>query len=270
MSTPLRECPFNDYNGHRRFLRGNMARGKDNFLAFEGPEGVGKSTGATGLARDLNPKFSLRYDIIRSNEDFMDRIRKEAMEDLDLRKQGIDPKTHPSVALRVRMADEGTDIFLNRDWATVEAKEQLKLGRKTRILRGSWIVNTPDIENLDPWIRGSRLRQRVLYMPVYDEDGMSVGPAQFLWLQEWFDYNEQRRVRRWQSVYDYEAPGLDNDPDWFGYEQDKVQDILDHVDRATRRMNTPQQLRRRGLPVPPKPRGKRKAESSQETSPTTT
>jgi hypothetical protein len=236
-----------------------MDRGRDNFLVFEGPEGVGKTTGSGNLARDLNPAFSFRYDIIRSVDDLLDRLLKETGEDLELRSQGINPRTHPSVQRRVRMADEAADIFLNRDWATVESKELLKIGRKTRILRGTWICNTPDLDNLDPWIRNSRVRTRFFYNPFFDADGMTVGPAQVLWKTERFDYSEQRRTTYWTDIYDYVSPGLDADPEWFNYESDKVRDIQDHVHRLRARMMEPKQLRRRGLPVPVKPRkGNRK------------
>lgn len=247
-------APFTDYTGHRRFLIGNMARGRDNFLVFEGPEGVGKSTGAGNLARDLNPNFSLRYDIIRNTDDLLDRILKESAEDLELRAQGIDPRTSPQVQRRVRMADEAADIFLNRDWSTVESKELLKIGRKTRILRGTWICNTPDLDNLDPWIRNSRVRTRFFYNPFFDSDGMATGPAQVLWKTERFDYAEQRRVVYWTDIYDYVCPSLDKDPEWFSYETDKVHDIQAHVNRLRTRMAQPDQLRRRGLPVPKRKR----------------
>lgn len=257
-----RECPFSDYEGHIRFLKGNMRRRHDNFLVVHGPEGAGKTTVADNIALDLKPDFDLRRDVIRSMEDLLRLV---------IRRADMPPEESSA---EVVVVDEGADIFHNRDWNTVENKEYTKLGRKTRILAGTWIVNIPDFEGLDPWIREHRCWQRI-YQPIdFDSDGFVHTEAKVLWRNEWFDYTEQRVVHRWQDVYDLDVPSLDGHPQWKGYESDKRRDIKEHATRFMARINQPAHLRRLGKAVAEKPaKGKArvaKANGSTVAPPTTT
>lgn len=233
-------APFHDYPTHIRFLKGNMKRGHDNFVVCHGPEGAGKSTDLLNIAIDLDPDFDIRKNVIRSMPDLLRLI---------VRRADQDPKES---AQEVVYIDEGGDIFLNRDWNTVESKEGTKIVRKVRILQGTWLVNIPDFEGLDPWIREHRCWQRIYQPADFDADGYVHTPGKVLWRTERFDYNEQRVVHRWTDVYDYDAPSLDGHPMWRGYEADKRLDVRDHAQRLLDRISDPSHLRRRGIGLAPK------------------
>lgn len=245
-------CPFEDYPTHIRFLRGNMNRGHDNFVVFHGPEGAGKTTDAMNFALDLNPDFDIRRDVIRSHEQMLRLV---------IRRADQNPKDS---ANEVVLVDEGADLFLNRDWNTIENKEGTKVLRKARILRGTWLVNIPDFEGLDPWIREHRCWQRIYQPSDFDADGYVHTEGKVLWRTERFDYNEQRVMHRWTDVYDLDCPSLDLHPKWLGYEADKRGDLKAHAERLLVRLADPKRTARLGHVR--RPKGQRAAN----TPPTTT
>lgn len=256
------DCPFQNYAAHIRFLRGNSARGHANFLVVHGPSGAGKNTIAGNIALDLKPDFDIRHDIIHTQDDLLRNLVRCA----DMPRE--------EAQTQVRIINEGADMFLNRDWNTVENKEGTKIQRKVRILGGTTIICLPDFEGLDPYLREYWCWQRI-YQPLdFDADGFKHTPAKVLWRNEWFDYREQRVMHRWTDVYDLNVPSLDKHPQWLGYEQDKRSDIKSHATRMLARINEPAHLRRKGLPAPAKtPKARRsvaKANGATVVPPTTT
>lgn len=202
----MQECPFDDYQGLIRFLRGNMNRRKDNFLVSEGPEGSGKSTTTGNLCIDLAQSQGRSFDVERDTIFTLDQL----LEVLASGEKG-----------RVYDLDEAINIFHNQDWSTWEAKALSKIIRQMRIMASTWICNVPDFEGLHPYLRDYRTRIRLYHEPVWSEDGLGNGPSKLLWRQERFGYDEQRVVHRWQDVGDIQVPSLDHDPKWLPYEGKK-------------------------------------------------
>lgn len=246
-------CPFQDYPGHIRFLKGNQKRGMDNFIVVHGPVGAGKNTIAGNLALDLKEDFDIRRDIVHTHDDLLRLI---------VRRADMNPEES---AREVTIINEGADIFFSREWNTIENKEGTKLQRKTRILGGTMIITIPDFEGLDPYIRESRCWQRI-YQPLdFDADGFVHTPAKVLWRTERFDYNDQRVTHRWTDVYDLNVPSLDDHPQWRGYEHDKRMDVKATAQKMMERINDPA---RRGRRLGQGRRGRRN--KSANTPPTTT
>lgn len=193
-----------------KFLLGNMARGKDNFLANTGPEGSGKTTTSGNLVLRMAPDFDVERDTIMDMDHLLDVLYEG--------KKG-----------RVYLLDEAINIFHNQDWSTWEAKSITKIVRQMRIMKSTWIVNVPDFTGLHPYLRDYRVRVWLYHEPVFESDGMSNGPAKLLWRNEWFSYREQAVVSRWLDVGDIEADSLDDDPSWAPYEGKKVRNFISLV-----------------------------------------
>lgn len=210
------DVPFSDWPSQRRFILGTLNRRRDTWIGFEGPEGSGKTTNAANVALDLNPDFDLELDAIFNVDhllEALDRGRKR----------------------QIYFLDEAANIFYNRDWNSWESKELTRIGRQMRIMESVWCVIMPDLDGLDPYLREERLLMRCYQPPYYDSDGISNGPAKMMFRTERFDYKEQRRVKRWIDVYDYECESLDDDPSWTGYAERKEQNFGDLVTRARER-----------------------------------
>lgn len=206
----MADAPFNDGRGLVRFIRGNMARGKDTMIVSEGPEGSGKSTTTDNIVRQLKPDFDLQRDPIMT--------KKQLLEVLLVAKKG-----------QIYVLDEAINILHNQDWATYDAKTLTKIFRQMRTMRSTWFLNVPDFTGLHPYVRDYRTRIRLYHPPVYDEDGMSNGPSQVLWKTERFDFKEQGVTHRWQYQFDLTVPCLDLDPQWKGYEQRKDDNFRDLI-----------------------------------------
>lgn len=205
-----------------RFLKGNMARGKDQMLISEGPEGAGKSTTTDNIARHLDASFNLRTDPIMNMDQLLDVL-------------------HRAEEGRLYVLDEAVNIFHNQDWATWEAKSLSKILRQMRIMRSTWFLNCPDFQGLHPYIRDYRSRIRLYHRPVFDPDGMSNGPPQVLWKTERFDYKENEVKGRWRYLFDLETDCLDADPQWAGYEERKRVNFRELVEEMMQRRNKERQ-----------------------------
>lgn len=244
------DTPFSDYPTMLRFMAGNLARKRDNWVGIEGPEGAGKTTIGMNLALDLKPDFSVARDAIFTVSQLLDVLAEERKGEL-------------------YFLDEAANIFYNRDWSTWESKELTKLGRQMRIMRSTWVVIMPDFDGLDPYIREKRIRTRIYQPPYYDADGMTNGPAKVLWKTERFDYSEQRVTHRWVDLYDLPVHSLDGHPEWAAYEARKQGNFHGLVRSMQKRMKA-EALRdqRREERESGKPKPKRKQRPS--VPPTTT
>lgn len=209
-------CPFQDWTGHRRFMLGTLRRGRDVWVGFEGPEGSGKTTNAANMALDLAPDFDLDRDAIFTVDQLLETLAQG-------RKR------------QVYFLDEAANIFYNRDWNTWESKELTRIGRQMRIMESLWLVIMPDLDSLDPYLREERLLMRCYQPPYYDTDGITNGPAKVMFREERFDYKEQRRVKRWVDIYDYECASLDDTQQWPDYQKRKEANFADLVQRARQR-----------------------------------
>ena len=244
------DTPFTDYPGTLRFMSGNLARKRDNWVGIEGPEGAGKTTIGMNLALDLKPDFSVARDAIFTVSQLLDVLAEERKGEL-------------------YFLDEAANIFYNRDWSTWESKELTKLGRQMRIMRSTWIVIMPDFDGLDPYIREKRIRTRIYQPPYYDADGMTNGPAKVLWKTERFDYTDQRVAHRWVDLYDLPVHSLDGHPEWTAYEARKEGNFQNLVQSMKKRMKAEAQRdQRREEREAGKPKPKRKQRPS--VPPTTT
>lgn len=210
------DAPFHDWQSQVRFLRGNLERGRDNFIAIHGPEGHRKSTTGMNYATTLKPTFDPDRDVIWDTRSLLDLIKREV-------------KSPSPPVERVWYVDEGANLFFNRDWQSIENKGATKLIRKTRVIGGTWITCLPDFEALDLYLREHRVTTRVYCPPYYDAGGASVGPASVYWRQERFDPEQQRVVHWWKYVYPLAVKRLDGTPAWDRYNQRKVEDIMDEV-----------------------------------------
>lgn len=210
------DVPFHDWPTQRRFMLGTLRRGRDCWTGFEGPEGSGKTTNAANVALDLQPDFDLETQAIFT----VDHL----LEALDAGKKR-----------QIYFLDEAANIFYNRDWNTWESKELTRIGRQMRIMESTWLVIMPDLDSLDPYLREERLLIRCYQPPYYDADGISNGPAKMMFRTEYFNYKEQRRVKRWFDAYDYECDSLDDDPSWPKYAERKEQNFAELVKRARKR-----------------------------------
>lgn len=215
------DVPFHDYPSHLRFLRGNLARGRDNFLGIEGPEGSGKSTIGMNVVLDLKPDFSVDRDVIFTNDQLIQAL------DEGRKRQ-------------VYYLDEAVNIFYNRDWSTWEAKDLTRMARQMRVMESTWVAVIPDYEGLDPYLREKRIRTRIYQPPYYDSDGMTNGPAKVLWKTERFDYTDQRVTHRWVDVYDLEVHSLEGHPAWATYNGRKVDNFHGLVQAFRKRLKREQ------------------------------
>lgn len=215
------DVPFTDWPSQRRFILGSLRRGRDCWLGFEGPEGSGKTTNAANVTQDLQPEFDLEADAI-FNVDHL-------LEALDRGKKR-----------QVYFLDEAANIFYNRDWNTWESKELTRIGRQMRIMESVWCVIMPDLDSLDPYLREERLLMRCYQPPYYDSDGISNGPSKMMFRTERFDYKEQRRVKRWVDVYDFEANELEATRSGSGYNQRKEDNFKQLVRSARDRLQAEQ------------------------------
>lgn len=210
------DVPFHDWPSHRRFILGCVRRGRDAWFGFEGPEGSGKTTNAANVAISLNPAFDLERDAIFNVDQLFDALAKG-------RKRTI------------YFLDEAANIFYNRDWNTWEQKELTRIGRQMRIMESIWLVIMPDLDGLDPYLREERLLMRSYQPPYYDGDGMTNGPSKMMFRTERFDYKEQRRVKRWTDVYDFEATELEATRSGSGYNARKEANFNELVQAARKR-----------------------------------
>lgn len=210
--------PFHDWDSQIRFLRGNLNRGRDNFLVIHGPEGHRKSTTGMNYALTLNPNFNPDTDIIWDTEGLLNLIEREV----------ANPRPAQE---RVWFVDEGANLFYNREWATVENRGATKIQRKSRIVGGTWIVCLPDFEALDIYLREHRVFQRVYCPPYFDGDGATIGPSKVFWRSEWFSLKEGRVMHHWKYVYPLAVKRMDGNPAWERYERTKVADVMDEVSK---------------------------------------
>lgn len=210
-------APFDDYDGMLRYIRGNMARKKDNVIVSEGPPGVGKSTTTGNLIKDLNPAFNVRTHTIFTVEELLEALAAD--------EEGV-----------VYDLDEAINIFHNQDWSTWIAKALTKLLRQMRIKRCTWVLNVPDFEGLHPYLRDHRAQIRFYHPPFHEADGLGNGPSQVLWRNIWFDYSESRQKTRWVHLFDMKSHNLDDDPFWSDYEEKKRASFRDQVQAMRRRM----------------------------------
>jgi hypothetical protein len=246
------EVPFSDYATMLRFMRGNLARKRDNWVGIEGPEGAGKTTIGMNLALDLKPDFNVSRDAIFNVSQLLDVLAEGRKGEL-------------------YFLDEAANIFYNRDWSTWESKELTKLGRQMRIMRSTWVVIMPDFDGLDPYIREKRIRSRIYQPPYYDSDGMTNGPSKVLWKTERFDYSEQRVAHRWVDVFDLEVHELDGHPEWTAYEARKESNFNGLVSalRVRMRREADREAKREAKADAKAPR-KSKTKKRTESPPTTT
>lgn len=210
------QVPFSDWPTQKRFMLGTLRAGRDMWLGFEGPEGSGKTTNAANIALDLAPGFDLPTQAIFTVDHLLETLAEGKKR-------------------QVYFLDEAANIFYNRDWNTWESKELTRIGRQMRIMESVWLVIMPDLDSLDPYLREERLLVRCYQPPYYTSDGISNGPAKMMFRTERFDYKEQRRVKRWHDVYDYECQPLDDDPGWQPYAQRKEANFGELVKRARKR-----------------------------------
>jgi hypothetical protein len=207
-----RAPPFSTGTGLIRFIEGTLARKKDMWIANEGGEGTGKSTTSGNIAKVLKPGFSMRRDSIK---------------DLDHLLQVL----HDCVQGQLYVLDEAVNIFHNQDWAKWESKELSKIIRQMRIMKSVWILNQPDFDGMHPYVRNVRIPIRIYHPDEYEDEwsdnpGMTNGPPMVLWRQRYFSFKEQRVVYRWNRAIDeLHVDKLDDEPEWEGYEEDKIQNF---------------------------------------------
>ena len=213
----MNHAPFSSPQGMVRFIKGTMARGKDLMMGIEGQPGTGKSTTGSVIAKNIKPGFNMQRDSIKDFDHLLQSL-------------------YECRSGELYVVDEAVNIFYNQDWASWEAKGLSKIIRQMRIMHGCWILNQPDFDGLHPYVRESRIPLRIYHPPVYDSGGMSNGPSQVYWKNEYFSWEEQRVVKRWQCVIqEFSVPCMDGDAAWAGYEDDKVANFRRLVDDLRKR-----------------------------------
>lgn len=128
----------------------NIARGYDNVIVTDGPEGSGKSNLAWQCCRRYDPGFDFKTQYVYSMEEFKGKLAAES-----------DQRS-------VFWCDEATYMANNREWQSQSNRDLVSLLEMMRS-RG-WTLNMciPTIDRLDVYIREHRVR----YI-------MRCGPAKF-------------------------------------------------------------------------------------------
>lgn len=204
-------APFSDFESFIRYLRWNRANDSDNVGVVDGYEGSGKSTLGLTICRNVDPRFPMNHVLY----DYRD----------------WDAVYDPEINGQVYLADEGSNIFFNRDWNRRPNKRMVKCLQQVRQLNHTLVIAAPSIFRLDPYIREDRAQWRMYTYKVGGERGFAglqwrvhdARKGESYWEDLWHtvrfkplpkSISSAYRARKWEALRDA-FPGVDvDDPEY--------------------------------------------------------
>jgi len=123
----------------------------DWWIAIIGPEGIGKSTFAGGMLYEY---------CLNANMDFANLLKEYvAFDEFDMVRMisRVDPKN----MFNFIWADEGANVFFNRDSATIARRWAMKFANAMRFLRYFVVVCSVELKQLDTIVRDHRIKSLI-------------------------------------------------------------------------------------------------------------